>query len=238
MAKEIKRSHQMLRDFIADVSHELRSPLTSIKGFALAITDGTASDDEAKQKAAHVIEDESTRMMRLVDELLLFSRLESGQITMIKEPVDLKELMQQVYDIYILRAEENRLVFSVDVAASPVVMGDIDRLEQVLNNLLDNAFKHTPEGGAVSITVEQPSGRVMELQVSDTGPGIPAEQLSHIFERFYRAENAVTKTGSGLGLAIAREIVRAHGGTIEVKSILGQGTTFTVKLPVVETGAG
>jgi two-component system OmpR family sensor kinase len=234
MAKEVKRSQQMLRDFIADASHELRSPLTAIKGFAQAIVDGTASDTESQRKAAGIIEDESQRMMRLVEDLLEFSRLESGQVAMVKEKVDVKELLQQCHELFSMRAKESgiELVLFVDEPLPPVI-GDIDRLEQVVNNLVDNALKHTPEGGTVWISAAQSPERYVTLKVSDTGGGIPAEQLPHIFKRFYRADSPGGKSGAGLGLAIAREIIRAHGGTITVASVSGKGSTFSVNLPVV-----
>jgi signal transduction histidine kinase len=236
MAKQVKRSQQTLRDFVADVSHELRSPLTSIKGFAQAIVDGTAKDKEAQLKAASVIEDESKRMMRLVEELLDFSRLESGQAKMAKESVDLKELLQQCHEIFLMRAKEKKIQLRTEIEPLPPVTGDIDRLEQVFSNLLDNALKHTPSRGKVGIIARQPQPDFVEIAVTDTGPGIPGEQLRHIFERFYRADSpagkAGTSTGTGLGLAIARQIVLAHGGDITAKSILGQGTEFHVKLPL------
>jgi signal transduction histidine kinase len=235
MAKQVKYSQQMLRNFVADVSHELRTPLTSIKGFSQAILDGTARDKEAQLKAARVIEDESKRMMRLVDELLELSKLESGQVNMVKEPTDLKELLQQCREIFMMRAEEKGLQFTTDVEPLPPVNGDIDRLEQVFSNLLDNAFKHTPAGGKVSIAARQPSPNFVEVIVLDTGPGIPPDQLPHVFERFYRADASGTKTGTGLGLAIAREIARAHGGDIKVNSVPGEGTEFLVRLPVNPT---
>src|SRR4030042_1210630 len=224
MSRQVKHSQQMLRDFVADVSHELRSPLTSIKGFAQAIVDGTAKDKKAQLKAAGVIEDESKRMMRLVEELLEFSRLESGQITMVKEPVDLKELLQQCYEIFLMRAEEKGIRLKTDIEPLPPVTGDIDRLEQVFSNLLDNALKHTPAGSEVSITAQHPQPGFIEIAVTDTGPGIPGEQLRHIFERFYRADPSAGKAGAGLGLAIARQIVLAHGGDIMAKNTLGKGT--------------
>src|SRR4030042_2234330 len=181
MSRQVKHSQQMLRDFVADVSKELRSPLTSIKGFAQAIVDGTAKDKKAQLKAAGVIEDESKRMMRLVEELLEFSRLESGQITMVKEPVGLKELLQQCYEIFLMRAEEKGIRLKTDIEPLPPVTGDIDRLEQVFSNLLDNALKHTPAGSEVSITAQHPQPGFLEIAVTETGPGIPGEQLRHIF---------------------------------------------------------
>ena len=231
MSRQVKHSQQMLRDFVADVSHELRSPLTSIKGFAQAIVDGTAKDKEAQLKAATVIEDESRRMMRLVEELLEFSRLESGQITMAREAVDLKEVLQQCHEIFLMRAEEKNIQLRTEIELLPPVVGDIDRLEQVFNNLLDNALKHTPVEGKVSVVARQIHPNFIEIAVTDTGPGIPAEQMRHVFERFYKADTPAGKTGAGLGLAIARQIVLAHGGDIKAKSTLGQGTEFLVRLP-------
>jgi len=231
MSKEVKRSQQMLRDFVADVSHELRSPLTSIKGFAQAIVDGTAKGKEAQLKAAVVIEDESKRMMRLVEELLEFSRLESGQIKMASESVDLKELLQQCYEIFVMRAEEKGVNLKIAVEALPPVTGDIDRLEQVFSNLLDNALKHTPSGGDVTITARQPNTASIEISITDTGPGISAEQMRHVFERFYKADPSAGKAGAGLGLAIARQIVLAHSGDINARSSVGKGTEFLVSLP-------
>jgi signal transduction histidine kinase len=231
MSKQVKHSQQMLRDFVADVSHELRSPLTSIKGFAQAMVDGTAKGKEAQLKAATVIEDESKRMMRLVEELLEFSRLESGQVTMVKEPVDVKELLEQCYEIFIMRAEEKGITLKKYLENLPPVKGDIDRLEQVFSNLLDNALKHTPAGGDVSITARHNNSNYIEVSIGDAGSGIPAEQMRHIFERFYRADASAGKAGAGLGLAIARQIVLAHGGDISAKSKLGKGTEFIVRLP-------
>jgi signal transduction histidine kinase len=231
MSKQVKHSQQMLRDFVADVSHELRSPLTSIKGFAQAMVDGTAKGKEAQLKAATVIEDESKRMMRLVEELLEFSRLESGQITMVKEPVDLKELLHQCYEIFLMHAEEKGVKLKKDIEPLPPIIGDIDRLEQVFSNLLDNALKHTPSGGDINIIARHPNPNFAEISITDTGPGIPAEQMRHVFERFYRADPSAGKAGAGLGLAIARQIVLAHRGDIMAKSILGKGTEFVVRLP-------
>ncbi len=235
MSKQVKHSQQMLRDFVADVSHELRSPLTSIKGFAQAIVDGTAKGKENQLKAATVIEDESKRMMRLVEELLEFSRLESGQVKMVKEPVDLKELLQQCHEIFSMHAEEKGIKLKTEIEPLPPVIGDIDRLEQVFSNLLDNALKHTPSGGDISILASHADINFAEISITDTGPGIPAEQMRHVFERFYRADPNAGKAGAGLGLAIARQIVLAHGGDIIAKSKLGKGTEFVVRLPVQPT---
>jgi len=230
MAKQVRLSQQRLREFLADVSHELRSPLTSIRGFAQAMVDGTAKDSEAQSRAARIIEDESKRMIRLVDELLELSKIESGQIQMLWEPVDVKALLEHCEQIFEMRAEEKGLRLKTDVEPSVSVVGDIDRLEQVFSNLLDNAIRHTPTGGEVTFSARA-CGDHVEITVADTGPGISPEELPHVFERFYQADASATRAGTGLGLAIVREVVRAHGGDIEARSVLGEGTQFIVRLP-------
>lgn len=231
MARQVKLSQQRLRNFLSDVSHELRTPLTSIRGFAQAMVDGTIKDKEAESRAAQIIEDESKRMIRLVDELLELSRIESGQAKMSREPVDMKALLQHCQEIFMMRAEEKGLKLSTDLEPLPTVTGDADRLEQVFCNLLDNALKHTPSGGEITIRARQTSAGIAEISVSDTGKGIPPEQLPHIFERFYRADTSEAKSGTGLGLAIAREIAKAHGGDIEARNKPGGGAEFIVRLP-------
>ena len=230
MAAQVKQSQERLRSFVADVSHELRSPLTSIRGFAQAMLDGTVRDDESRSRAAQIIEDESKRMIRLVDELLELSRIEFGQVQMVGEPVDIEELLGHCREMFKIRASDRGVTLKLDIEQVPPIIGDIDRLEQVISNLLDNALKHTPAGGEVSILARQAAGFV-EIAVADTGTGIPLEELPHVFERFYRADSQAMKSGIGLGLAIAREIVRAHGGDIEARSAPGRGAEFIVRLP-------
>lgn len=229
MAKQVKQAQQRLRYFVADVSHELRSPLTSIRGFARAMLDGTTKDRNTRLRAAQVIEDESKRMIRQVDELLELSRMQSGQIQMTREPVDIKELLEHCQEIFNIRAEEKGLNIQIEIEPLKSVIGDIDWLEQVFSNLLDNAFKHSPDGGEVKISARDTATNYVEVTVVDSGPGIPPEQLPYVFERFYQAGGV--RTGTGLGLAIAREIVLVHGGKIEVNSTPGEGAEFIVTLP-------
>jgi len=232
MAGKVKQSQQQLRHFVADISHQLKSPLTSIQGFAQALLDGTAEDSETRLKAAQIIEDESRRMRRQVDELLELSRMQSGQVEMSHELVDLKELLIQCQEIFILRAEDKKINLKTEIEPLMPAIGDIDHLEQVFGNLLDNAFKNCPAGGEVAIIGRNSGADFVSITVADSGPGIPPEQLPYVFERFYQAGGL--RTGVGLGLAIAREIVFAHGGDIEVGSNPGEKTKFTVTLP---TGA-
>lgn len=233
MSKQVKNSQQTLRDFVADVSHELRTPLTSISGFAQAIRDGTVETPETSAKAATIIQEESKRMIRLVNNLLELSKLEAGQVEIKKEPVDLKEVIQQCQEVFNLRAEEKNLFLITDLEPLSKVAGDIDRLEQVFGNLLDNAIKHTPQGGSVTIRGRQVTAETVEISIMDTGPGLTKEQLPHIFERFYHSNAAGDRSGTGLGLAISRQIALSHGGDIKVASQAGKGAEFTVRLPAM-----
>ncbi len=229
MVVKVKESQQQLRYFVADVSHQLRTPLTSIQGFAQAILDGTAEDNEAKLNAARVIDDESKRMIRQVEELLELSRIQSGQLQMSRELVDIKELLLHSQEVFSLRAEEKSISLIADIEPLMPVVGDVDHLEQVFSNLLDNALKNTPFKGEVVISGCNIAASTVEITIADNGPGIPPEQLPYVFERFYQASGL--RTGFGLGLAIAREIVTAHGGKIEAGSSPGEGTRFTITLP-------
>ncbi|MFC1992146.1 sensor histidine kinase [Chloroflexota bacterium] len=229
MVVKVKESQQQLRHFVADVSHQLRTPLTSIQGFAQAILDGTAEDSDAKLKAARVIDDESKRMIRQVEELLELSRIQSGQLQMSRELVDIKELLLHSQEVFSLRAEEKSISLIADIEPLMPVVGDVDRLEQVFSNLLDNALKNTPLKGEVIISGRNIAASNVEITIADNGPGIPPEQLPYVFERFYQASGL--RTGFGLGLAIAKEIVTAHGGKIEAFSSPGEGTRFTITLP-------
>jgi len=235
MAGKVKQSQYQLRHFVADVSHQLKSPLTSIHGFAQAMLDGTADDSDSKLKAAQIIRDESKRMIRQVDELLELSRMQSGQVQMARELVDIKELLLHCQEIFAMRAEEKDILLRTEVEPLMPVVGDIDSLEHVFCNLLDNALKNSTAKGEVHIIGRNITSESIEVRIADNGPGIPPEQLPYLFERFYQAGGL--RTGAGLGLAIAREIVLAHGGKIEVSSVPGEGAEFTVTLPVAIPGA-
>jgi two-component system OmpR family sensor kinase len=218
------------RRFLADVSHELRTPLTVIKGNASLMRHMGVADEESLRG----IEEEVDRLSRLVGDLLLLAQAESGKLPLDMHPVELDTVLLEVFQqMHVLAGE--RLKIQINEIDQVQVIGDRDRLKQVLLNLVGNAIKYTPPGGQVNLGLSK-VGSQARLVVSDTGPGIPAEDLKHIFERFYRAEKARTRTerdsGFGLGLSIAYWIVRNHGGRIEVDSKEGQGTTFAVWLPL------
>ncbi|MHB1132344.1 MAG: sensor histidine kinase [Chloroflexota bacterium] len=230
MAAETQRSRQVLRDFVANVSHELKTPLTAIRGFVQALGDGTVSSAEERARALAVVDVEARRLQGLVAELLDLSRLEAGQVELARRPVRLSELVAHCREIFALRAEEQGVGLVPELVADPVVAGDADRLEQLLNNLLDNALKHAPRGGEVRLAVGVPAPGLATLAVSDNGPGIAAGELPHVFQRFYTSRGSAG--GTGLGLAIAREIARAHGGDLGATSLPHQATTFTATLPL------
>ena len=238
MTRAVADAQRSQRDFVANVSHELKTPLTSIRGFAQAIMDGTANDEASIRRAATVIHDEADRLSRMVRELLDLARLESGQVAMRWNRLDLAALVSTCADRFVPTAESKGVRLEVDLPEPTYVVGDGDRLMQVMTNLVDNALKHTDAGGRVSLSLEvEGEDAPVTIVVADTGRGIPKEDLPRIFERFYQVDKsrsrraASDRSGVGLGLAIVREIVRAHGGHVEVESVVGLGTRFTVTLP-------
>lgn len=235
MASRVAATQQAQRDFLANVSHDLRTPLTSIQGFSQAIADGVASDPEAAQRAAQIIHDETARLHRMVESLLDLARLEAGSVTLQRRPVPIDALLRAVVDSLAVRAQEQAVALRLELpGALPPVYGDGDRLAQVFTNLVDNALNHTPAAGTITLRA-QPSAEGVTVTVQDSGTGIPPEDLLRIFERFYQVDKSRQRDpnhrGIGLGLAIAHEIVEAHGGRLSADSAPGQGATFTVWLP-------
>ncbi len=235
MTARVNASQQTRRDFLANVSHELKTPLTSIQGFSQAILDGAAADSEAIRRAATIISDEADRMRRSVEGLLDLTRLDAGQSALQRVPADLAAVLTSMAEKLSLRAAQKKIALRVKIDPLPSMVADADRLAQVFANLLDNALKYTPNGGTITLTAKLDAGWAM-VTVTDTGSGIPAEDLPHIFERFYRVEKSkAAGRGYGLGLAITKEIVQAHGGAISVESVSGLGTKFTVRLPLAQS---
>jgi signal transduction histidine kinase len=241
MAHDVQQSRLAMRDFVANVSHEMKTPLTSIRGFADAILDGTASGQAEQQRAAVVIRDEALRLTRLVEQLLDLSKIESGQVVMTRNPVQLEQLLQVCVERLGPAAQEKGLLLACDCPPLPPLPGDGDRLAQVFTNLLDNALQHTPAGGMVTVTAQvvvetltDGPAQFVEVVVTDTGEGIPAAELERVFERFYQVDKSRARAGggAGLGLSISKGIVEAHGGRIQAESVVGLGTRLVVRLPV------
>ncbi len=238
MADSVRTTQRAMRDFLANVSHELKTPLTSIRGFSQAMLDGTLDTPEERARAARVIDIESRRLLHLVGELLDLSRIESGQQAMRLADVQVSELLAHVRDVFSIRAEEAGVALDVAQPEDATVVADFDRIEQVLGNLLDNAFRHTPAGGRIEAGVRRAAAGFIEFYVSDSGSGIAPEELPHVFDRFYRSSGEPSGTGAGLGLGltISREIVRAHGGEVHAEVNAGGGTTFAFTLPLSSGG--
>ena len=229
MTSEVMAANAAQRDFLGNVSHDLKTPLTSIQGYAQAIIDGAAVDTKA---AAQTIYEEASRLNRMVVELTDLERLQAGKLSMKVEPIDMGRLTEAVVQSLVVVAEQKDVRLESSIAPAPRVSGDGDRLAQVLMNLISNALKFTPGGGAVNVGVERAAGGVA-VTIQDSGIGIAREELPRIFERFYQVDKARgPQRGTGLGLAIAKEIVEAHGGRITVESRgRGQGAEFQVWLP-------
>jgi two-component system phosphate regulon sensor histidine kinase PhoR len=230
-----KRLEALRKDFVANVSHELRTPLSIIKGYIETLVDGHRDMPvEDQERFLQTVQRHAERLNSLLDDLLTLSRLESVNPGLHCESTDLARLIGGVIEDYRSRpaAAQHQLEFSVD-AALPELLIDPLKISQVLGNLLDNALKYTPKGARVGVTANR-QGAEIELCVRDNGPGIPAEDLPHLFERFYRVDKGRSreKGGTGLGLSIVKHIVQLHGGRVWAESALGQGTAFFFSLPV------
>lgn len=229
------------REFVANVSHELRTPLTTIKSYTEALEDGAMEDPELGPKFASVIQNQTERMIRLVTDLLHLSRLDSKEAQLRKQPVSVMEMLEEVADRFSFQMQEKGIKPTLFIASEVgSAWADRDQIDQVLDNLMSNAMKYTPEGGTITIEARLTDDGVLAISVQDNGIGIPKKDLDRIFERFYRVDKARSRNmgGTGLGLSIAREIVKAHGGMISLQSELGKGTKVTFTLPQHEQGGG
>jgi two-component system, OmpR family, phosphate regulon sensor histidine kinase PhoR len=230
MALELNQMEHMRQEFISNVSHEIQSPLTSIRGFAQALHDEQLSAEE-RYHYLSIIETESVRLSRITDNMLKLASLESAQVRVDLKPYRLDKQIRSL--ILACEPQWSGKALDIDAALEEVIISaDEDLLGQVWSNLLHNSVKFTPEGGRVSVAMQR-EGSQISCRISDTGMGIPEEAQPHVFERFYKADPSRERSreGSGLGLAIAKKIVELHRGTIGVASQPGAGTTFIVSLP-------
>jgi signal transduction histidine kinase len=245
MAERIEASIKAQRAFVANASHELRTPLTNIKLRAEALEDGALDDPVVAQKFVREIGSEADRLSRMANDLLTLSRQDTAP-RLVREPVDLSVLIPAVSDEMWLRAEKGNVALVQEIAPGlPVLSADPAELRTLLVNLLDNALQYTKPGESITVSARSTNPQPgVVIQVADTGSGIAAGDLPHIFGRFYRADkarrrgSAVTGSGAGLGLAIVKVIVEAHGGTVSAQSVPGQGTTITVNLPASSETSG
>jgi len=231
LADEIDKRDRMKNEFISSISHELRTPLTSIKGWAVTLKEIRGEDMELQDTGLDIIEKECDRLTAMVAELLDFSRLVSGKLTIKKENVQLEEFVDTVGRQLAPRAARDGLHFSVEVEGElPEIMTDGNRLKQVIINVLDNAFRFTPAGGSVVFKSAASGGEVI-FTVSDTGCGIPADELPYIREKFFKGRNS--KLGSGIGLSICDEIIKLMNGSFSIYSAVNKGTRVVIRIPAV-----
>jgi two-component system phosphate regulon sensor histidine kinase PhoR len=228
---EAERLDRVRRDFVANVSHEVKTPLTSVRGYAETLLEGGLEDPEHREGFVRVIRDQATRLQELVDDLLSLSELERPEARLRVERFDLRALIERQLAALADRATHAGLALELVPGEAEWVEADRARIEQVVANLLDNALKYTERGG-VTVTLDGDPSRV-ECTVRDTGSGIPAEDLDRIFERFYRVDKARSreKGGTGLGLSIVKHILALHEGQVAVESAPGRGSTFRFVIP-------
>jgi two-component system phosphate regulon sensor histidine kinase PhoR len=226
-----RRLEVLRRDFVANASHELKTPVAAVRALAETLLTALPDDPEAGRRFAGRIARETERLDALAGDLLDLSRVERGTLDV--EPVDLVGLVKEVVGGYADRAEERRIRLDAELQPGVAMRGDRAQLGLLLSNLIDNALRYTPAKGTVRVRLDAAEGRAI-LQVADNGEGIPADELPRIFERFYRVDKARTRQtgGTGLGLAIVRHVAEAHGGAVRAGSELGRGSTFTVTLPL------
>ena len=229
----IKQLENTRREFVANVSHELRTPLTLIKGFVETLQDGAKNDPQLTDRFLGTIEKHTDRLTFLIEDLLTISRLESGQIVLNQQPINLRESVERVLDDLESRAAERKIALNNEVADHLEVLADADRLQQVLFNLIDNAIKYGRAEGSVWISADPLEDHTVQACVRDNGPGIPSESVERVFERFYRVDKARSREqgGTGLGLAIVKHIIQSHRGEVWVQSELGRGSSFFFTLP-------
>lgn len=237
---EQEKTEQEQRDFVSNVSHELRTPLTSIKSYSEALSDGAWRDEKIAPQFLEVIQSESNRMIRMIANLLDLSKMDGGQITLQTDYVDLKRIINHIIDrlVFTLESDSNagNYHFVREFTTRDIYVDiDQDRMTQVIDNILNNAVKYSPDGGTITVKIED-NHRSVIVRITDEGLGISKQDAEKLFDRFYRVDKARSREqgGSGLGLAISKEVIELHGGSIWVDSVEGEGSTFNFELPYTE----
>ncbi|MBD2871558.1 two-component system histidine kinase PnpS [Paenibacillus arenilitoris] len=232
----IRRLERMRSEFVANVSHELKTPITAVKGFAETLLGGAVNDPETAKSFLQIIYDESDRLNRLIGDILELSKIESRRVPLVFSPVEVDSFIEKSVKLVESEAARKHIALAVDMEPGLYVEADEDRLRQIVMNLLSNGINYTPEGGRVSLRVEGIGDDHIRISISDTGIGIPKKDLPRIFERFYRVDKARSRSsgGTGLGLSIVKHLVELHKGTISVTSEVGVGSTFVIELPVLQ----
>lgn len=236
---DIRRLERMRSEFVANVSHELKTPIAAVKGFAETLLAGGVKDEETTRSFLQIIYDEGDRLNRLIGDILELSKIESKRIPLEYAPVQIKDLIDNIYEVLLPAAKKKSIVMTHDIPEHLFIEGDEDRLQQIFMNLLSNAISYTQEGGRVRVDTEiiNEGGEEEQIRftVSDTGIGIPKKDLPRIFERFYRVDKARSRSsgGTGLGLSIVKHLVELHHGTIRVESRVGEGSSFILELPLM-----
>ncbi|MBO9600122.1 MAG: PAS domain-containing sensor histidine kinase, partial [Cohnella sp.] len=239
----IRRLESMRSEFVANVSHELKTPVAAVKGFAETLLAGAMDDRETAKSFLTIIHEESDRLNRLIGDILELSKIESRRSPLQFSPIDLTHFLERMTEL--LTSDAMKKAITLDVQSEPELFleADEDRLGQIVMNLMQNGINYTPEGGKVKVRAEFVAGEggedavdLVRITVSDTGIGIPKKDIDRIFERFYRVDKARSRSsgGTGLGLSIVKHLVELHGGTIRVESAVGVGSHFIMELPMLQ----
>jgi len=231
---ELRRLERVRQDFVANVSHEFKTPLTAIQGFSETLLAGAIDDPTNNRRFLEIIRDHAIRLARLTDDLLKLARIEAGKLEVQFFPMSVIDLVERCAETALLKAGRKQILLEIDVPPGlPLVRGDAALLRDVLQNLLDNAIQYTPSGGRIHMSAAA-GEREAVLTVADTGIGIPLVDQERIFERFYRVDAARSREagGTGLGLSIAKHIVEVHGGRLLVESEVGSGSRFSFSIPL------
>ena len=229
MAQRLMESEARERNFLMSVSHELRTPLTAIRGHVSALREGVIDDPELTAHSLEIVQAETQRLERLVGDILDLAKLDAHRFTVLREEVDMEALVERAYLTFTDQARARSIDYEVDMRARPVIVSDGDRVLQIVDNLLSNAFRATPDGGRIRLVLGQEDGTV-QVAVEDTGPGIAPELRERLFRPFVSGGG-----GTGLGLTISKELSGALGGRIELRSVVGEGSRFELVLPASST---